>query len=264
MDVWQVLLLALVQGVTEFLPVSSSAHLILANQLFGWADQGLAMDVAVHVGSLLAVIGYFRRDLLAMLGPGAAPGFPGLPGRTLAVWLVAITLPLIIAGALFADFIGTHLRRVEVIAWASIVFGVLLYLADRWAKKRLDARSDQPQPRSMVAMGLAQVLALIPGTSRSGVTITAGLAAGMTRQAASRFAFLMAIPALGAAGAYSAMELIQAGAATNWGRVGLAVVASAIGAWACIGIFLKLVERIGMTPFVIYRIALGVILLSLI
>lgn len=257
MDVWQILLLALVQGLTEFLPVSSSAHLILANHLFGWTDQGLSMDVAVHVGSLLAVMGYFRRDLLAFFHGGPAPAFPEMNGRALMFWLAIITLPLVICGALFADQISLHLRRIEVIGAASVVFGIVLWLADGLGRRQ----RTRIGPPAMLTMGLAQALALIPGTSRSGITISAGLAAGLTRRTASKMAFLMAIPALGAAGVYSAWDLLRSGADAPWGDFGLAVIASAAGAWACIGLFLKLVDRLGMVPFVIYRIILGAVLL---
>ncbi|MFK7956963.1 MAG: undecaprenyl-diphosphate phosphatase [Lysobacterales bacterium] len=257
MDIWQILVLALVQGLTEFLPVSSSAHLIVANHLFGWRDQGLSMDVAVHVGSLFAVMMWFRKDLLAMMSNRSAPAFPEFGGRVLLVWLVVITLPLVICGALFADQISTHLRRIEVIGAASILFGLVLWLADSLGRRSLT----RVTPPAMLSMGLAQALALIPGTSRSGITMSAGLAAGLTRQTASRLAFLMAIPALGAAGVYSAWDLWRSGADAPWNEFALAVVASAVGAWACIGVFLKLVDRLGMLPFVIYRIALGMFLL---
>ncbi len=259
MEVWQILLLALVQGLTEFLPVSSSAHLILANRLFGWADQGLAMDVAVHVGSLLAVMGYFRRDLAAMVSGGPSPAFPEQSARSLALWLAVVTLPLVLCGVLFAELIGTHLRRIEVIGMASIVFGLVLWAADRWGRRS----QNQVQSPAMISMGLAQALALIPGTSRSGITMSAGLAAGLDRQTASRFAFLMAIPALGAAGVYSAWDLWSSGQDPKLGEFALAMAASAVGAWACIDAFLRLVERLGMLPFVIYRVVLGAFLLVL-
>ncbi len=257
MEIWQILVLALVQGLTEFLPVSSSAHLIVANHLFGWRDQGLSMDVAVHVGSLLAVMVWFRKDLMAMVSNQHAPAFPEFNGRVLLGWLAVMTLPLVICGALFADQISTQLRRIEVIGVASIVFGLVLWLADRLGR-RAQTRATPP---AMLSMGLAQALALIPGTSRSGITMSAGLAAGLTRQTASRWAFLMAIPALGAAGVYSAWDLWRTGADAPWGEFALAVAASAVGAWACIGAFLGLVDRLGMLPFVLYRIALGVLLL---
>ena len=262
MELLQILLLALVQGITEFLPVSSSAHLILANQLFGWADQGLVMDVAVHVGSLLAVMLYFRQDLWAMVtGRGSDEGhFPEVDPRKLLLWLVVATIPLVVAGYLLAGFVGTELRSVKVIAWASIGFGLLLALADQ-LRGRL-AGAVQLTGGRVLAMGLAQALALIPGTSRSGITMTAGLALGLDRQSASRFAFLLAIPALAAAGTYSVWEMIRSAYHPAWADFLLAVGSSAVGAWLCIGAFLRLVDRLGMMPFVIYRILLGLAILA--
>lgn len=256
----EIAVLSLVQGVTEFLPVSSSAHLILAGRLLG-EDQGLLVDVAVHLGSLVAVIVYFRRELGALVTGGASTAFPTLPSRILAGWLVLATVPLVVFGALFAGLVATDLRDVRVIAWASIGFGLVLGLADVRARRR--AQPARLSRNRALAIGCAQVLALIPGTSRSGITITVGLAAGMSREDASRFAFLLAIPALGAAGAYAIAQMLRAGAGIEWGLFLTAVAASALGAWLCIGAFLRLVERIGMLPFVIYRIALGALLLAL-
>lgn len=256
----EIVILSLVQGVTEFLPVSSSAHLILAGELFGH-DQGLLIDVAVHLGSLIAVLVYFRRELEAVVRGRPSGAFPPLPSRALAGWLVLATIPLVIAGAVFAGVVASDLRNVKVIAWASIGFGVLLWLADAWGRRRVHAAL-LTRNRAL-AIGCAQVLALIPGTSRSGITITAGLAAGMSREDASRFAFLLAIPALAAAGAYAIAQMLRTGAGVEWIAFLTAIGASALGAWLCIGAFLRLVERIGMLPFVIYRIALGALLLAL-
>jgi undecaprenyl-diphosphatase len=256
----QILILALVQGLTEFLPVSSSAHLILASEWLGWPDQGQVFDVAVHLGSLFAVTLYFRRDLVAMLTGGAIQGFAALPGRTLLLWLAIATIPLGLVGLFGAGWIETHLRSATVIAWASIGFGLLLWVTDAGARRRADGR-----PLGwihVIGVGLAQVLALIPGTSRSGITITAGLALGLDRQRAARFSFLLAIPALGAAGLYGVVSMLEQ-PPLAWTDFALALVAAFFGAWACIGAFLRLVDRIGMAPFVIYRVALGVALLAL-
>ncbi len=260
MSILEIFVLALVQGVTEFLPVSSSAHLILAGHLLG-EDQGLLLDVAIHLGSLAAVIVYFRRELGALATGSASAAFPSVPSRTLARWLVLATVPLVIAGALFAGLVATDLRDVRVIAWASIGFGLVLGVADVRARRR--ARPARLSRNRALAIGCAQVLALIPGTSRSGITITAGLAGGMSRADASRFAFLLAIPALGAAGAYAIAQMLESGGGIEWGVFTTAIGASALGAWLCIGTFLRLVERIGMLPFVVYRIALGALLLAL-
>lgn len=259
MSTLAILLLALVQGITEFLPVSSSGHLILANRLFAEADEGVVFDVAVHLGSLLAVIWYFRADLLAMLAGRGDTHFGSVPPRRLLLWLVAATVPLGLVGLLAADHINAHLRNPTVIAWASIGFGVLLLAADRWGRR--EAGVPLTVGRAL-AVGVAQVAALIPGASRSGVTMTAGLALGMDRQGAARFSFLLAIPAIGAAGVWGLAEMLSA-PPLAWIDFALAVAASAVGAGLCIGAFLRLVDRIGFLPFVIYRVLLGIALLTI-
>lgn len=262
MDWLQVIALAIVQGLTEFLPISSSAHLILVPVVTGWTDQGLAFDVAVHVGSLVAVIGYFRSDVGRLIVGGLAPlgGRPaGTDGRL--AWLIVLaTIPVCIVGLVFADPIETHLRTPTVIAWASIGFGVVLWLADRYGPRLRDEGT--LGWRGALAVGLAQVLALIPGTSRSGITITGGLAIGLDRRAAARFAFLLAIPVIALSGLYQTAELLSGAAPVAWGTLVAATVVAGVSAWLCIHYFLRYIERVGMTPFVIYRVALGVVLLA--
>ncbi|MEX0607177.1 MAG: undecaprenyl-diphosphate phosphatase [Halofilum sp. (in: g-proteobacteria)] len=262
MDWLQVIALAIVQGLTEFLPISSSAHLILLPVLTGWTDQGLAFDVAVHVGSLAAVIGYFRAEVVRLIRGGAAPlaGRPAGPDGRLAWLIVLATIPVCIVGLAFADPIETYLRTPTVIAWASIVFGIVLWLADRHGPRVREEGS--LGWRGALGVGLAQVLALIPGTSRSGITITAGLAIGLDRRAASRFAFLLAIPVIALSGLYQTAQLITASAPVPWGTLLAATALSGLSAWLCIHLFLRFIERVGMTPFVIYRVALGVVLLA--
>lgn len=260
MDTLQILLLGLVQGLTEFLPISSSAHLILFSHYLGFADQGLLFDVAAHLGSLLAVVIYFRRDLLAMVAgqPVAGLDFSG-SSRRLIVWLGLATLPLGLIGLVSADFIGANLRQPLVIAWATIGFGLLLWLAD-WLHKRRQRFADLNLPRSL-GIGIAQALALIPGTSRAGITISMALMLGMSYQSAARFSFLLAIPAIGAAGLFGLKEMLEADTQLAWGDFALGAAAAAVGAGLCIHWFLKLVDRLGMTPFVIYRLLLGLALL---
>ena len=252
MDLWQVIVLAVVQGLTEFLPISSSAHLILTSQLLGWPDQGLAFDVAVHAGTLMAVIVYFRRDLIDMLTPG------NTAGHRLLMYLIIATVPLLVAGFFFADMVETVARNARVIALASIAFGLLLWTADRFGARA--RTSETLSGKDAIVIGLAQVLALIPGTSRSGITITAGLFMGLTREAAARFAFLLSIPAIGAAGAWQALHID----ATSF-HLGLefavGFLCSGITAYLTIGWFMGFVQRAGMTPFVVYRVLLGVVLL---
>lgn len=262
MELIQILLLGLVQGLTEFLPISSSAHLILFSYFSGFADQGLVFDVAAHLGSLLAVLVYFRRDLLAMVAgrPVAGLDVSG-SSRQLIVWLALATLPLGVIGLLSADFISANLRQPLVIAWATIGFGLLLWLAD-WLGKRQARHNDLNLSRAL-AIGAAQALALIPGASRAGVTMTMALMLGMSYQSAARFSFLLAIPAIGAAGLYGLKEMLETETQLAWGDFALGAVAAAVGAGLCIHWFLKLVDRLGMTPFVIYRLLLGVTLLWL-
>lgn len=253
-----ILVLALVQGLTEFLPVSSSAHLILAGQALGENDQGLAFDVAAHLGTLLAVCLYFRRELAGFLRAGVT-GRPAAE-RRLGLQILVATLPAAAVGWLFHDWIGTALRDPRIIAATTAGFGLLLGLADR-APKAVRDEHDLGWRGTMV-VGLAQVLALVPGVSRSGITITAALFLGASRQAAARFSFLLAIPVLALAGGYEAMQVGLGEAEIRWREFGLAFGLSAVSALACIQLFLRFVERVGMMPFVIYRLLLAAVLLA--
>lgn len=261
MDWLQLVVLALVQGLTEFLPISSSAHLILVPVLTDWPDQGLAFDVAVHVGTLLAVIGYFRAEVVRLIQGGLAPlagRAPGPDGRL--AWLIVLaTIPVGLAGLAFGDAVETTLRNPVVIAWASIGFGLLLWVCDRSGPRLRDEHT--VGWRGALFVGLAQALALIPGTSRSGITMTAGLALGLDRRAAARFAFLLSMPVIALSGGLQVTELAGSAAPVHWGSLLAATVLAAASAWLCIHLFLQFIARVGMTPFVIYRIALGVLLL---
>ena len=262
METLHVFILALLQGLTEFLPISSSAHLILTPRILGFADQGLAFDVAVHMGSLLAIIGYFRHELRVMLGDFFASLGPGgeATENSRLVWLLALaTVPIVIFGALFKSLVETDLRTPLVIAAATIGFGLLLL----WVDLRGGHRRDEHQLgwREGLTIGLFQVLAIIPGTSRSGITMTAGLMLGLSRRAASRFSFLLAIPTILMSGGLVTLELLQSDVPVNWGDLLLGVTLSFIAAYLCIHYFLRFIERIGMTPFVVYRLLLGAAIL---
>lgn len=261
MTTMHVFILAFVQGFTEFLPVSSSAHLILAPLLSGWQDQGIAFDVAVHVGTLSAVIIYFRVTLRNMLRDwlGSVLQRRHTPDSRLAWAVLYATIPVGLAGILLHDFIVTNLRSAIIIAWASIGFGVLLAISDRVATRQRDEY--QLRWHDVLLIGLAQALALIPGTSRSGITMTAGLFLGLTRQAAARFSFLLSIPVIVLSGIYETYRLIQQPVAADWFALNTGMLISFISALLCIHFFLKLLDRIGMLPFVIYRILLGILLL---
>jgi undecaprenyl-diphosphatase len=263
MDTIQIVILAIVQGLTEFLPVSSSAHLILVPMLLQWPDQGLVFDVAVHVGSLIAVLVYFRTEVIDMLvaWTRSLVGGEATSNSRLAWWVILGTVPAVIIGFLFKGIIESDLRSPWVIAITTIVFGLLLWFADtRKSKQRSEYELKLPD---VVTIGLFQAIALIPGTSRSGITMTAGLLLGMTRKAAARFSFLLSIPLILASGVLQTAELAQSVQSIDWYALSLAITLSAISAGLCIHLFLRLIEKVGMMPFVIYRLLLGVILIAL-
>lgn len=261
----QILVLALVQGLTEFLPISSSGHLILAPYLFGFADQGLAFDVAVHLGSLVAVLAYFRTDIwqIAVAWFGSlAPGRTQTQGSRLGWAIIVGTLPVVAGGLVLKSLVEGELRAPWVIAVTTIGFGLLLGWVDRRARRHRDL--DSLSLRDALIIGGSQILALVPGTSRSGITMTAGLWLGLTRAAASRFSFLLSIPTILASGTLVTRDLLAENAPVDWAALGLGVVLSGIAAYLAIALFLRFIERIGMWPFVIYRLLLGGIIFILV
>ncbi len=266
MDTIQLLFLALLQGITEFLPISSSAHLILPSQLLGWADQGIAFDVAVHVGTLSAVLLYFRKDLFAIAKAWTlnAIGKQAKSVHSRQGWmLIWATFPAVLFGAVMSiSGASDAMRTSGVIAATTLIFGALLGYADRTGK--LSQPLEQLTLKQAMIIGFAQALAIIPGTSRSGITITAGLMLGLTREAASRFSFLLSIPVIVAATALVVLELLTSGLAVNWTELALGAVVSGVSAYLCVHFFLAFINRIGMMPFVIYRMLLGCILLGVI
>ena len=261
----QIVVLAILQGISEFLPISSSGHLVLVPAIFGWGDQGLAFDVAVHFGSLLAVCVFFRRDLA-----GLVRGSLQLAGRRtdtvesrLALGIALGTVPAAIAGMTLAGWIEANLRDPAIIVYTLSGYGILMVAADIWGRREraiVDVRV-----RDALLIGLAQALALVPGTSRSGVTITAGRMLGFTRQDAARFSFLLSVPVILLASIYKTVEMIIGPAAVPWGELGVAVAISGIVAYLSIGFFMAVVSRIGLMPFAVYRLVLaGVIVYVLI
>ncbi|MFA6037783.1 MAG: undecaprenyl-diphosphate phosphatase [Legionellales bacterium] len=264
MDLLQVILLAVIQGLTEFLPVSSSAHLILLSTFMHYKDQGLVFDVALHMGTLIAVLFYFRRELRIMIRDWVLSCMGrGQTAQSRLMWALGFTtIPVGLAGLLFSQYISTYLRDPVIIAFGMIVFGIFLGFADKYAKQ---TRTEyQLNWKDILVIGIAQALALIPGASRSGTTMTAGLIMGLSKEASSRFSFLLSIPVIVLAGGHEASQMTQADwANTQMGLLLLAVALSAVTAFAVIYIFLKLIERMGMMPFVIYRLLLGALLLFL-
>ena len=260
MEFFQVIILALLQGLTEFLPISSSAHLILPSQLFGWPDQGLAFDVGVHVGTLLAVVAYFRHDLLVMFKAWAC-SFKGHRSEDANLaWLTIIaTIPALITGLLLNEFIDQNMRSILVIAGTTLIFGGLLCWADLF---RVETRSISSLTlKDALIIGCSQAMALVPGTSRSGITITAALMLGLERQAAARFSFLLSIPVIMGAGLIKGLDLYSQGDSAPWAMVALGTLIAGISAFSCIHFFLKWLDKIGMQPFVVYRMILGAFLL---
>ncbi|EKO3925422.1 undecaprenyl-diphosphate phosphatase [Vibrio metschnikovii] len=257
MTYFEAFILALIQGLTEFLPISSSAHLILPSAILGWEDQGLAFDVAVHVGTLAAVIIYFRHEVVSLLRAFFASIFKGDRSKEAKLaWLIILaTIPACIFGLLMKDIVELYLRSAWVIATTTIIFGLLLWYVDRQA--RLAQDEYQAGWKQALFVGVAQALAIIPGTSRSGATITAALYLGFTREAAARFSFLMSIPIITLAGGYLGLKLITSGEPIQINFLITGVITSFISAYLCIFFFLKLISRMGMTPFVIYRLILG-------
>jgi undecaprenyl-diphosphatase len=262
MDFLQIFTLAILQGITEFLPVSSSAHLILVPIMTNWDDQGLAFDIAIHVGTLAAVLTYFRQDLKPMTvewGRSLLTRRLTPPAR-LAWGLLLATVPVGLAGLALKDVVETHLRSPVTIAVGLIGFGLLLAWAD-WRKG--GSRNEYSLTwAGMLVIGCAQALALFPGTSRSGITITAALLLGLSREGASRFSFLLSIPVILLAGGLQALELLQMPERTDWLALLTGTVVSSLSAFVCIHYFLVFIRRIGMQPFVGYRIALGFFLIA--
>ncbi len=263
MDLLHAVYLALLQGFTEFLPISSSAHLILTPKLLGWEDQGIAFDVAVHLGTLIAVVVYFRHHILAMFIAwiNSLTG-KGMSQSALIAWgIIVATIPAGFAGLLLKGFIQTELRSPLVIGIASIFFGLVLLIADRFSTQ--DRRDKDLGWRDFIVIGLAQALALIPGTSRSGITMTAGLMLGLKRDAAARFSFLMSIPIIVASGLGVVKDMLESPVAVDYTALGVGTVVASFSAFLCIHYFLVFIQKIGMLPFVIYRVLLGIVLIFL-
>ncbi len=264
MDIFQTIILGLIQGLTEFLPISSSAHLVLIPKLSGMKDQGLAYDVVLHFGTLCAIVYYYRCSLLSMsksfFNSLQTRRFEGDAGLAWAVLLG--TIPVGLAGIIFKNDISINLRSVEVIAFATIFFGLLLGFSD-WLHSRMDRVRDVIRASDVLIVGCFQALALIPGTSRSGITITAALLVGLSRQMSIKFSFLLAIPVITLATLAKMFDLVNESVEVDWLMLTLGFIVSTITAYATVVFFIRLVDRIGFLPFVIYRILLGALLFLL-
>ncbi len=264
MMLWHLVLLALIQGVTEFLPISSSGHLVLLPNLTGLDDQGQVIDVAVHVGTLGAVIVYFWPDVrLGLWGvPRLLTGRIDTPGARLAFLLMVATVPVILAGlVLHLTGLADALRSIAVIGWTMLVFGLVLYWADQRGPTL--KQTENWSLRDAVILGLWQAVALIPGTSRSGITITGARFLGYGRDSAARLSMLMSIPTIAASGILLGADVAMAAdlAALRDGAIAAALAFAA--ALVALAVMMRLLKTISFTPYVIYRIVLGVILLGI-
>jgi len=256
----QVVVLAIVQGLTEFLPISSSGHLVLVPYLVEWTDQGLAFDVAVHFGSLLAVCVFFREDLMGLLRGGAQllGGDTEPPQARMALAIAIGTVPAAAAGLLFASWIEANLRDPSIIVYTLAGYGILMAAADKLCKsQRVIADVGL---KDAVVIGCAQALSLVPGTSRSGITITAARFLGLERRDAARFSFLLSAPVILLATVYKGTELIVGDGPVAWGQLALGAFVSAIVAYLSIEFFMRFVSRIGLAPFAVYRLVLAVVI----
>jgi len=257
----EIVVLALVQGITEFLPISSSAHLILVPRLTDWPDQGLLVDVAVHVGTLGAVLLYFWRDVLRLVvGAGHLATLRRTPDSRLTLYLVLATVPVVVVGFLAQDVVAGRFRSMALIGWTTLGFGLVLLLADRLGMRI--RRLEHLTLGSALTIGLAQVLALVPGVSRSGITMTAARALGFERTAAARFSMLLSMPTIAGAGVLAGLELAERGDLALQRDAVLAAALAFVAALAAIAALMRWVERHSFTPFVAYRVALGAALLG--
>ena len=249
--------LGLVQGLTEFLPVSSSGHLILVPHVFGWPDQGLAVDAALHLGTLAALVAYFRGELIGLV--------TGALARRLILVLAVATLPAAVLGLVFGGTIETSLRAPLLIAITTAFWGVVMWVADRRAAPACGGEGD-PIARVGWGQGLlvgsAQAVALIPGTSRSGITITTGLFSGLDRATAARFAFLLGIPVTAGAGLVKSLELLKGGLpAGEGGPLVVAILTSFVSGWFAVWFLVRYLKQRSLLPFVLYRFALAALIL---
>ncbi len=256
MDLLQVLFLSFIQGLTEFLPISSSAHLILFSDFFNSSIQSLNFDVSVHLGTLFAACVYFKTEISLIMN-----SFFGLEkeGRGLLINIIIATLPILIIGFFVRDFVDIFLRSPEIIAYATIIFAVVLYLSTKVKTQHSDL--DSISPFHSLIIGLAQCLALVPGTSRSGVTISAALALGVDTKIASRFSFLLAIPTIGAIACYQIIGVDFISFADEYKSNLIGMFISFVVAYLTIDFFIKFIDRIGFLPFIVYRLFLGTLIL---
>lgn len=268
MSLLPIVVLALVQGLTEFLPISSSGHLVVVHTLLGESrvsQSRLIFDVAVHVGTLLAVLVYFRRDALAMLGGlknmVTKKDFTG-KGAKLNIHVLAASIPVLLAGLVLHALHPSWLGMIEIMAWTSLLFGILLWIADRTPEHGKGL--DEMTLREAILIGLAQAVALIPGTSRAGITMTAARFLGYSRTESAHFSLLLAIIAISGAGILEGAALFNSMDAGLGLDVAVGILVAFISGWASIALMMRFLEKYGFAPFAIYRILGGILILGLI
>lgn len=261
MNLLHIVTVALVQGITEFLPISSQAHLILIPWVTGWCDQGLVIDISVHFGTLVAVVVYFWRDCL---GLGRGIGEAVLGRRTAAarhaIHILIASLPALAAGFVLRTQLGFDFRGLAVIGWTTLGFGILLWIADRWGRR--EARIEHMTWGQALFIGCAQALALLPGTSRSGITMTAARMLGFERSEAARFSLLMAVPVILGAVALAGLDLARTGNAQLTAAAVIAAGLAFVTALLAIAAMMRWLARASFAPFAAYRVVLGIALLT--
>ena len=256
MDLIQIVVLSIVQGITEFLPVSSSAHLILVSKLFGWQDQGILFDIYVHGGSLFAIIYTFRREVSVLIQRAFSPY-----NQNLLLCLIVATLPVALVGFLGGDFIEQNFRSLEFLILTTFLFAIFLYIADKYGKKTNSIESIDLKDSFIV--GTFQIFALMPGVSRSAITMIGALILSYSREDAARFSFLLSIPTLSAVLLGSSIEATQSEETYDWSILILGGLISFAISLLCINLFLSFIQKIGFTPFVLYRIILSFTLVGI-
>lgn len=258
MPFFHVVILALVQGITEFLPISSSGHLVLVHAALGETEDDLTLDIAVHVGTLFAVLLYFRRDICRMIGglkPGAAD-------RNMLAALIIASLPVVIAGFVLHITGPEWTRSLTLLAWSTLIFGVLLWAADQF--RPMDRTLDKLTLKDAALIGLAQAIALIPGVSRSGITMTAGRALGFSRSESARFSLLLAVVAISGAGILGGLDLMEKGDMNLSYTALVAAVLAFVSALVTIALMMRWLDKASFTPFAVYRVIMGFVMLGLI
>lgn len=261
MNLYHVFILALIQGLTEFLPVSSSAHLIFFPKLLQWQDQGIEFDVAIHVGTLAAVVTYFRAEIYLMINNWLKSlGHKKLNKDAKLAWAIIFgTIPVGLSGLVLHKFVATTMRGSWILALTTMGFAVILAIASLIAKQKRDEY--HLTWKDILIVGSMQAIAVIPGVSRSGITLTGGLFAGLTRNAAARYSFLLSIPVIILAGGLEMLNLINSPQNIDYQAIILGFIVAAISGYLCIDLFLKFLAKYGVMPFVIYRLVLGTAML---